>query len=45
MQQIVLKRKNFFLIDSAKTENVQYLEKKIQPVIKIVIEKTQKKIS
>ena len=44
MQQILFKREFSVLIDAVKTENVQYLVKKIQPIKKIVIEKIQKKI-
>ena len=43
MQQIVFKRKFSILFDVVKTENVQYLEERIQPIKKIVIEKIQKK--
>ena len=43
MQQIVFKRKFSVLFDTVKNENVQYLEEKIQPIKKIVIEKIQKK--
>ena len=43
MQQIVFKRKISFLFDSVKTENVQYLEEKIQPIKNIITEKVQKK--
>ena len=38
MQQIVLKREFFVLLDAVKTENVLYLEEKIQPIKNIVIE-------
>ena len=34
VQQIVFKRKFFVLTDAVKTENVQYLKEKIQPVKK-----------
>ena len=43
MQQIVFKREFSILFDTVKTENVQYLEEKIQPIKKIAIEKIQKK--
>ena len=39
MKQIVFKRKFSLLFDAVKTENVQYLEEKIQPIKKIVIKK------
>ena len=41
MQQIVIKIEFSVLYDAVKTENVQYLEKKIQSIKKIVIEKIQ----
>ena len=44
MQQIVFKRKFSVLLDAVKTENVQHLEEKIQPIKNIVIEKIQKKL-
>ena len=44
MQQIVFKRNFSVLFDSIKTENVQYVEEKIQAIKKIVIKKIQKKI-
>ena len=44
MQQIVFKRGFSILFETVKTENVQHLEKKIQPIKNIVIEKIQKKI-
>ena len=37
MQQIVLKREFFVLFSAVKTENVQYLEEKVEPIEKIVI--------
>ena len=43
MQQIVFKREFYFLYEGVKTENVQYLEEKIQPINMIVIEKIKKK--
>ena len=43
MQQIVFKREFFVIFDAFKTENEQYLEEKIQPIKKIVIQKIQKK--
>ena len=43
MQQIVIKREFSILLDAVKTENVQYLEEKILPIKKIVIEKILKK--
>ena len=45
MQQNVFKREFFFLFDAVKTETVQYLEEKIQPIKKIVNKKIQKKKS
>ena len=45
MQQIVFKREFSFLFDAVKTENVQYLEEKIQPTKKNVIKKSRKKIA
>ena len=45
MEQIIFKREFFILFDAVKTENVQYLEEKIQAIKKIVIEKIQKKKS
>ena len=44
MQQIVFKRKFSVLLDTVKTENVQHLEEKIQPIKNIIIRKIQKKI-
>ena len=43
MQQIVFKREFFVIFDAFKIENVQYLEEKMQPIKKIVIEKILKK--
>ena len=43
MLQIVFKREFSVLFNAAKTENVQYLEEKRQPVNKIVKEQIQKK--
>ena len=43
MQQIVLKRKFSVLLDTVKTENVQHLEEKIQPIKNIFIKKNLKK--
>ena len=45
MQQFLFKREFSVLFDAVKTENVHYLEEKIQPIKKIVTEKIQKKIS
>ena len=42
MQQIVIKKEFSILVDAIKTKNVQYLEEKIQPIKKTVIEKIQK---
>ena len=39
MQQIVFKRNFSVLFDTVKTENVQYLAEKVQPIKKIVIKK------
>ena len=39
MQQIVFKREFSVLFYAVKTENVQYLEEKIQSIKEIVIEK------
>ena len=38
MKQIVFKSKFSISFDAVKTENVQYLEEKTQPIEKIVIE-------
>ena len=43
MQQIVFKRNFSVLFDSIKTENVQYVEEKIQAIKKIVIKKNPEK--
>ena len=43
MQQIVFKRKLSVLFDSVQTENVQYLDEKIQPIRKIVLKKKSRK--
>ena len=43
MQQIVFKREFFILFDAVKTENVQYLEEKIQSIKKKCYKKIQKK--
>ena len=43
MQQISFKREYAILFDTVKTKNVQYLEKKIQLIKKIVIEKNPEK--
>ena len=43
MQQILFKRKFSILFDVVKTENVQYLEEKMQPIKKIVIKDPEKK--
>ena len=43
MQQIIFKREFFFPFDVVKTENAQYLEKKIQPIKRIVIENIARK--
>ena len=45
MQQIVIKREFSILFDAVKTENVQYLEEKMQPIKRIAIEKSRKKIA
>ena len=45
MQQIVFKREFSVLFDAVKTENMQYLEEKIQPIKKIIIKTIQKKKS
>ena len=42
MQQIAFKRELSDLLDAVKTENVEYLEEKVQPIKKIVIEKIKK---
>ena len=42
MKQNVFKRKFSVLLGAVKTKNVQYLEEKIQPIKKTVIEKIQK---
>ena len=39
MQQIIVQTKFSVLFDAIKTENVQHLEEKIQPIKKIFIEK------
>ena len=44
MQQTVFKRKFFILLDAVKSENIQHLEEKIEPIKNIVIENIQKKI-
>ena len=41
MQQIVFKKEFSVLFDAVKTENLQYLEKKIQPIKKIAIKKNR----
>ena len=43
MQQNVFKREFSVLFDAVKTENVQHLEEKIQPIKKIGIKKIKKK--
>ena len=43
MQRIVFKREFSVAFDAIKTENVHYLEEKIQPIKKIVIKKGRKK--
>ena len=43
MHQNVLKRYFSVAFDAVITENAQYLEEKMQPIKKIVIEKIQKK--
>ena len=43
MKQIVFKREFFILFDAVKIEKGQYLEEKIQPIKKTVIEKILKK--
>ena len=45
MQKIVFKREFFILFETVKTENVQYLEEKIQPIKIIVIKKNPEKIA
>ena len=45
MQQNVFKREFYVLFDAVKTESVQYLEEKIKPIKKIVMEKIQEKKS
>ena len=45
MQQIVFKREFPVLMDAVKTENVQYLIEKVQPIKKIVFEKNPEKES
>ena len=45
MQQIVYKIEFSILFDAIKTENVQYLEEKLQSIKKLVIEKIRKKIA
>ena len=45
MQKILLKREFFVLCDTVKIEYVHYLEEKKQPIKKIAIGKTQKKIA
>ena len=45
MQQIVFKRDFSILFDIVKTVNVQYLEEKIMPIKKIVIQKNPEKIA
>ena len=42
-QQIVFKREFSVLFDAVKTENVQYLEEKMQPIKRILSKKFQKK--
>ena len=44
MQQIVFKRELSVLFYEVKTKNVQYLEKKIKPIKKIVAKKSREKI-
>ena len=43
MQQTLFKRKFSVLLNAVKTENVQHLQAKIQPIKNIVIKKIQKK--
>ena len=43
MQQIVLKREFSVLFNTAKIENVQYLEGKIQPIKKMSLKKLKRK--
>ena len=43
MIKIIFKSEIFMLFDAVKTENVQYLKEKIQPIKKIAIEKIQEK--
>ena len=43
MQQITFKTKFSVLLDAVKTETMQQLEEKIQPIKYIVIEKIRKK--
>ena len=44
MQQVVFKREFPVLFDAVKTENLQYLEQKIQAIKKNVVEKKLLKI-
>ena len=43
MQQLAFKREFSVLFNAVKTENVPYLEEKIQPIEKIIIEKNLEK--
>ena len=45
MQQISFKREFSILFDTVKTETVQYIEEKVHPIKKIVVEKFYKKKS
>ena len=38
MQQMLFKRDCFVLFDEVKTQTVQYLEEKMQPIKKIIME-------
>ena len=45
MQQIVFKRNFFVLFDAVKTENMQYIEEKMQPIKNVLSKKSRKKIA
>ena len=45
MHHIVFEREFSDLFDAVKTQNVQYLEEKVQLIKKLVFEKIQKKIA
>ena len=42
MQQLLLKRKFFVLLDAVQTKNVHYIEEKTHTIKKIIIKKIQK---